>query len=65
MPTRQKATDKIALLQGTLDLPVRTTTGVRISTSVMKQGRQQLVIETKQWRRLAPAIAGILGGEEV
>jgi PadR family transcriptional regulator PadR len=31
--------------------------------TLTKVGRQQLVAETKQWRRLAAAIAGILGPE--
>jgi PadR family transcriptional regulator PadR len=32
--------------------------------TLTKQGRKQLVAETKQWRRLAAAIAGILGPDE-
>lgn len=32
--------------------------------TLTKLGRRQLVTETKQWRRLAAAIAGILGPEE-
>jgi transcriptional regulator len=32
--------------------------------TLTKQGRKQLVAETRQWRRLAAAIAGILGPEE-
>jgi transcriptional regulator len=32
--------------------------------TLTKQGRKQLVAETKQWRRLAAAIAGVLGPEE-
>jgi PadR family transcriptional regulator PadR len=31
--------------------------------TLTKQGRKQLVAETRQWRRLAAAIAGILGPE--
>ena len=33
--------------------------------TLTKLGRKQLVAETKQWRRLAAAIGGILGPEEV
>ena len=32
--------------------------------TLTKAGRKQLVAETRQWRRLAGAIAGILGPEE-
>jgi len=32
--------------------------------TLTKLGRKQLVTETKQWRRLAAAIGGILGPEE-
>ena len=32
--------------------------------SLTKRGRQQLVAETRQWRRLATAIGRILGPEE-
>jgi transcriptional regulator len=32
--------------------------------TLTKLGRKQLVVETKQWRRLAAAIAGILGPDE-
>jgi transcriptional regulator len=32
--------------------------------TLTQKGRKQLVIETKQWRRLAAAIGGILGPDE-
>ncbi len=32
--------------------------------ALTKQGRKQLVAQTRQWRRLAAAIGGILGPEE-
>lgn len=32
--------------------------------TLRNRGRKQLVAETKQWRRVAAAIAGILGPEE-
>jgi transcriptional regulator len=116
MPTRKDATDRIALLQGTLDLLILRTLvfgpqhGQGIARAIeqqseetllvdhgslypalqrieargwisaewgvsdnnrkarfytlTKRGRKQLVTETRQWRRLAAAIAGILGPEE-
>jgi transcriptional regulator len=116
MPTRKDAQERIALLQGTLDLLILRTLvfgrqhGQGIARaieqqsadtllvdhgslypalqrleargwiaaewgtsdnnrkarfySLTKQGRKQLVTETTRWRRLAAAIAGILGPEE-
>lgn len=116
MSTRKADTDRIALLQGTLDLLILRTLvfgaqhGQGIARAIeqqseetllvdhgslypalqrleargwieaewgvsdnnrkarfytlTKQGRKQLVAETKQWRRMASAIAGILGPEE-
>jgi transcriptional regulator len=116
MPTRKDAPDRIALLQGTLDLLILRTLvfgrqhGQGIARVIEQQsdetllvdhgslypalqrleargwisaewgvsdnnrkarfytltklGRTQLVAETRQWRRLAAAIAGILGPEE-
>ena len=116
MSTRKADTDRIALLQGTLDLLILRTLvfgaqhGQGIARAIeqqseetllvdhgslypalqrleargwieaewgvsdnnrkarfytlTRQGRKQLVAETKQWRRMASAIAGILGPEE-
>ena len=116
MPTRKDARDRIALLQGTLDLLILRTLvfgrqhGQGIARTIEQQsdetllvdhgslypalqrlaargwisaewgvsdnnrkarfytltklGRKQLVAETRQWRRLAAAIAGILGPED-
>jgi transcriptional regulator len=116
MPTRKDAQDRIALLQGTLDLLILRTLvfgrqhGQGIARAIeqqssdtllvdhgslypalqrleargwiaaewgtsdnnrkarfytlTRQGRKQLVAETTRWRRLAAAIAGILGPEQ-
>ena len=116
MSTRKDAQERVALLQGTLDLLILRTLvfgrqhGQGIARAIEQQsddtllvdhgslypalqrleargwisaewgvsennrkarfytltrlGRKQLVAETKQWRRLAAAIAGILGPEE-
>ncbi len=116
MSTRRETDDRVALLQGTLDLLILRTLvfgaqhGQGIARAIEQQsedtllvdpgslypalqrletrgwiraewgtsdnnrrarfyaltarGRRQLVAETKQWRRLAAAIAGILGPEE-
>jgi hypothetical protein len=72
MSTRKDAGARVALLQGTLDLLILRTLvfgrqhgqGIARFYTLTRLGRRQLVAETRQWRRLAAAIAGILGPGE-
>jgi len=68
MPTQQND-DRIALLQGTLDLLIRAKWGVSENNrkarfySLTPKGREQLTEKASEWRRLARAMGLILDAD--
>jgi hypothetical protein len=63
--------ERTALLRGTLDLLILRTLalgshhghGIAVAIQHSSQGRKQLVKEASEWRRLAAAMALVLGPE--